>query len=70
MFFVSSPLDTITHLRYQILKRLYDNYHIFACSVTLYDRHDWQIGLSETDTIQFALPADECDVNILHHHLL
>ena len=57
-----SPSDTLTNLRYQVLKRLYDNYNIYACSVTLYDRQDWELGMSESDTIQLAIPADETDV--------
>ncbi len=57
-----SPSDTITNLRYQVLRRLYDNYNIYACFVTLYDRQDWELGISESDTIQLALPADESDV--------
>jgi len=62
-FFSRSLSDTITNLRYQVLKRLYDNYNIYACFVTLYDRQDWELGISESDTIQFALPSDESDVN-------
>jgi len=49
------------------LKRLYDNYNIYACFVTLYDREDWELGLSESDTIQLALPADESDVNLIFY---
>lgn len=61
--FLRSPSDTLTNLRYQVLKRLYDNYGIYACSVTLYDRQDWELGMSESDTIQLAIPADETDVS-------
>ncbi|CAF0720580.1 unnamed protein product [Adineta steineri] len=57
-----SPSDTLTSLRYQVLKRLYDNFNIYACSVTLYDRQDWELGMSESDTIQLAIPADETDI--------
>jgi hypothetical protein len=57
-----SPSDTLTSLRYQVLKRLHDNFNIYACSVTLYDRQDWELGMSESDTIQLAIPADETDV--------
>ncbi|UJR28918.1 hypothetical protein I4U23_010136 [Adineta vaga] len=28
-----SPSDTLTSLRYQVLKRLHDNYNIYACSI-------------------------------------
>ncbi|CAF0970998.1 unnamed protein product, partial [Adineta ricciae] len=57
-----SPSDTLTSLRYQVLKRLHDNYNVYACSVTLYDRQDWELGMSESDTIQLAIPADETDI--------
>ena len=46
-----------------MLKRLYDNYNIYAYFVTLYDRQDWELGLSESDTIQLAIPIDESDVS-------
>jgi hypothetical protein len=62
-----SPSDTLTSLRYQVLKRLYDNFNIYACSVILYDRQDWELGMSESDTIQLAIPADETDVR---YHLI
>jgi len=62
IFRFRSPSDTLTNLRYQVLKRLHDNYNIYACSVTLYDRQDWELGMSEGDTIQLAIPADETDV--------
>ena len=55
-------MDTLTNLRYQVLKRLHDNFNIYACSVTLYDRQDWELGMSESDTIQMAIPADETDI--------
>ena len=58
-----SPSDTLTNLRFQVLKRLHDNFNILACSVVLYDRQDWELGMSESDTIQLAIPADETDVN-------
>ncbi len=48
-FLFRSPSDTLTSLRYQVLKRLYDNFNIYACSVTLYDRQDWELGMSESD---------------------
>ncbi|CAF4627766.1 unnamed protein product [Rotaria sp. Silwood1] len=57
-----SPSDTLSSLRYQVLKRLHDNFNIYACSVTLYDRQDWELGMSESDTIQLAIPADETDI--------
>lgn len=61
----------MTNLRYQVLKRLYDNYGIYACSVTLYDRQDWELGMSESDTIQLAIPADETDVDdhLIHEQI-
>jgi hypothetical protein len=46
-----------------VLKRLYDNYNIYACFVILYDRQDWELGMSESDTIQLAIPLNESDVS-------
>jgi len=34
--------------------------------VTLYDREDWELGLSESDTIQFALPNDESEIKAIY----
>lgn len=63
LFSFSSSSETITHLRYQVLKRLYDNYNIHACFVVLYDKQDWELGMSDSDTIQLAIPTDESDVS-------
>ncbi|UJR20716.1 hypothetical protein I4U23_023838 [Adineta vaga] len=60
-----SSTETITTLRYQVLKRLYDNYNIYACFVILYDKQDWELGMSESDTIQLAIPVDESDNNLV-----
>ncbi|CAF2157926.1 unnamed protein product [Rotaria magnacalcarata] len=57
-----SPSATLTSLRYQVLKRLHDNFHIYACSVILYDRQDWELGMAENDTVQLAIPVDETDI--------
>ncbi|CAF0957106.1 unnamed protein product [Rotaria sordida] len=61
-----SSSDTITNLRYQVLKRLYDNFNIYACFVTLYDRQDWELGIFESDTIQLTIPADESDIKAIY----
>ncbi|CAF2600649.1 unnamed protein product [Rotaria sp. Silwood2] len=61
-----SSSDTISNLRYQVLKRLHDNFNIYACFVTLYDRQDWEIGIFESDTIQLTIPADESDVKAVY----
>ncbi|CAF0793498.1 unnamed protein product [Adineta ricciae] len=61
-----SSSETITNLRYQVLKRLYDNYNIYACFVILYDKQDWELGMCDSDTIQLAIPIDEPDIRAVY----
>ncbi|CAF0877805.1 unnamed protein product [Rotaria sp. Silwood1] len=61
-----SSSDTVTNLRYQVLKRLYDSFNICACFVILYDKEDWELGIFESDTIQLTIPTDESDIKAIY----
>ncbi|CAF0838425.1 unnamed protein product [Didymodactylos carnosus] len=58
------PSATIRDLSYQVLKRLYDQWHIQACNVTLYDQKGWD--LYDDDIIQDAFSSNDTDIKAIY----